>query len=194
MNGWKTHAGPAMAAVAALLLPAGGFAGRSAQSKLDFQLAAARAATVKYVHNAALADRDGYRLITRMIPGMGYHYMNPAIERFDIRRPPVLVYERRDSRWQLAAVEWIFAKKPAAPPLPGARYGVFGAGCHYIDGIYVPAASRAACPAKAPGTGAGFGFWHPNLVTMHVWLWYPNPNGLFASTNPRVAALERGGA
>jgi hypothetical protein len=31
--------------------------------------------------------------------------------------------------------------------------------------------------------------WHPRLVTLHVWLWYPNPDGLYASTNPLVAPL-----
>ena len=43
-----------------------------------------------------------------------------------------------------------------------------------------------------PATGAAFTFWHPTLVTMHVWLWYPNPSGLFASTNPLVTPFNRG--
>jgi hypothetical protein len=29
-------------------------------------------------------------------------------------------------------------------------------------------------------------FWHPKLVTLHVWLWYPNPAGLYNPTNPLV--------
>jgi DNA-binding transcriptional LysR family regulator len=33
-------------------------------------------------------------------------------------------------------------------------------------------------------SGAAFSFWHPRLVTVSVWLWSPNPSGLFASTNP----------
>jgi hypothetical protein len=33
-------------------------------------------------------------------------------------------------------------------------------------------------------------FWHPDLVTLHVWLWYPNPDGLYASMNPFVAPFN----
>ena len=102
------------------------------------------------------------------------------------------MYEHNGKKWQLGAIEWVFPKKPATPPLPGATYGAFGAACHYADGTFVPAATQDACPAKAPGTGAKFGFWHPNLVTMHVWLWYPNPSGLYASTNPLVTPFDRG--
>src|SRR5579872_493261 len=40
-------------------------------------VAAARAATAKYVTNLALAKRAGYGIITKMIPNMGYHFMNP---------------------------------------------------------------------------------------------------------------------
>jgi hypothetical protein len=35
-----------------------------------------------------------------------------------------------------------------------------------------------------------FGFWHPDLVTMHVWLSYPNPSGLFADLNPLVTPFN----
>ena len=80
----------------------------------------------------------------------------------------------------------MFTSKPAKPPLPGATYGAFGAGCHYKDGTYVPAESQDSCPTTAPGSGAAFNFWHPNLITLHVWLWYPNPSGLYSGTNPLV--------
>jgi hypothetical protein len=29
-------------------------------------------------------------------------------------------------------------------------------------------------------------------VTLHVWLWYPNPNGIFASYNPLVRPFNGG--
>jgi hypothetical protein len=180
------------AAVSILAVGTGSAAPRATQ--LDTQLAAARTATAKYVDDLALAKKNGYEIITRMIPSMGYHFMNPAVKGFDITKPPILVYVHQGSQWQLGAIEWVFTSKPKSPPLPGARYGAFGAGCHYADGTYVPATSQAACPPKAPGTGAKFGFWHPNLVTMHVWLWDPNPNGLYASTNPRVSPFDLGGS
>jgi hypothetical protein len=111
---------------------------------------------------------------------------------FDVRRPPILVYERKGRAWQLAALEWVFPEKPAKPPLAGARYGSFAAACHYADGTFVPATAQDQCRATSPKTGAAFGFWHPDLVTMHVWLWYPNPAGLFADLNPLVTPFNGG--
>ena len=167
-------------------------AGSVASATLGTELALARAATAKYVSNLQLAKANGYGIITKMIPDMGYHYMNPNVKGFDVRKPPILVYERHGSSWQLGAIEWVFTSKPAKPPLPGARYGAFGAGCHYKDGTFVPDQSQDLCPKTAPQSGAAFNFWHPNLITMHVWLWYPNPTGLFASTNPLVSPFNKG--
>jgi hypothetical protein len=127
-----------------------------------------------------------------MIPNMGYHFMNPNVKGFDVRKPAILVYEHRGTTWQLGAIEWVYTSKPSTPPLPGATYGTFGAGCHYKDGSYVPADTQDACPKTAPGSGAAFNFWHPLLITMHVWLWYPNPSGLFSGTNPYVAPFNAG--
>ena len=149
-------------------------------------LSKARLATGKYVTNLPAAKAAGYSIITKMIPDMGWHFLNGKITGFDPAKPPILVYERRGSAWQLAALEWVFTAKPKTAPLPGARYGAFPAACHYADGTFVPAASQDACATTAPDSGAKFTFWHPNLITMHVWLWYPNPNGLYASMNPLV--------
>ena len=35
-------------------------------------------------------------------------------------------------------------------------------------------------------------FWHPKLVTLHVWVWYPNPHGLYNPTNPLVRPFNGG--
>jgi hypothetical protein len=172
--------------------PARATAGSAAPSTFVSQLAEARAATAKYATNLQRAKADGYGIITRMIPNMGYHFMNPKVKGFNVQKPPILVYEHRGSTWQLGALEWVYTAKPAQAPFPGARYGTFGAGCHYLDGTFVPADTQATCPAKSPQTGAAFNFWHPLLITLHVWLWYPNPSGLFASTNPLAAAYNRG--
>jgi hypothetical protein len=156
------------------------------------QLADARLATAKYVTNLQLAKADGYQIITRMIPNMGYHFMNASVKGFSVKKPPILVYEHRGSSWQLGALEWVYTAKPARPPFAGARYGTFGAGCHYVDGTFAPADAQASCPTTSPQTGAAFSFWHPLLITLHVWLWYPNPSGLFASTNPLAGAYNNG--
>jgi hypothetical protein len=153
---------------------------------LASQLAAARLATARYATNLRAANADGYQIITRMIPDMGWHFLNPGIQDFDVTKPPILVYERHRHTWQLAALEWVFTQTPATPPLPGATYGSFPAACHYKDGTFVAARVQELCPKTSPSTGARFNFWHPDLVTLHVWLWYPNPAGLYSGTNPLI--------
>src|SRR5581483_7382368 len=177
---------------AAAAPPSRSVASAQVPATLVSQLAQARLATAKYVSNLNLAKEDGYGIITRMIPNMGYHFLNSKVTGFNVTKPAILVYEHRGSSWQLGALEWVWTAKPAKPPLPGAKYGSFGAGCHYTDGTYVPAAAQDQCPKTSPQTGAAFNFWHPLLITMHVWLWYPNPSGLFASTNPLAAAFNAG--
>jgi hypothetical protein len=189
-----------LAAIAAVAIVVAGSASatRSApsttrsSSRLAPQLAAARIATAKYATNLARAKADGYGIITRMIPNMGYHYMNAGVKGFDVRKPQILVYTHRGKAWQLGALEWVFPSRPAKAPLPGARYGAFPAACHYVDGTFVTADAQSKCAAKSPQTGSPFNFWHPGLFTLHVWLWYPNPAGLYSGTNPLVAPFNRG--
>ena len=167
-------------------------AGTAASQKLAAELAHGRLATAKYVTNLGLAKRNGYGVITQMIPDMGWHFLNPKITAFDITKPPILVYGKRGATWQLVGFEWVFPKKPAKPPLPGAKYGSFGAACHYADGTFEFQVSQEACAPKSPQTGAAFGFWHPDLVTLHVWAWYPNPDGVFAGMNPLMRPFNKG--
>jgi hypothetical protein len=162
-----------------------------ASPSLSAKLAQARVATAKYATDLGRAKADGYQILTRMIPSMGFHYINPKVTGFDIRKPPILVYVKHGSTWQLGAFEWVFPKRPARPPIQGARYGSFGAACHYVDGTFVFAASQDMCAATSPQTGAKLNFWHPDLVTLHVWLWYPNPDGLYAGMNPLVTPFNR---
>jgi len=124
-------------------------------------------------------------------PNMGYHFINPKITGFNVRKPPILVYEHTEHGWQLSALEWVFTSMPAKAPLPGAKYGVFGAACHYDDGTVVFADAQSQCAATAPGSGAKFNFWHPRLITLHFWVWYPNLTGIFTGTNPMVAPFNR---
>jgi hypothetical protein len=181
-------------ALAVIFVTGGTTQGVRAESALSksviAQLAKARIATAKYVTNLARAKADGYVIITPMIPNMGYHFLNPKIEGFDVSRPPILVYVRNGQAWQLVAVEWVFPKKPATAPLPGARYGSFGAACHYQDGSFVMADAEAQCAKTNVKTGAAFGFWHPPLVTLHLWVWYPNPDGVFGEFNAYLSPFN----
>jgi hypothetical protein len=156
-------------------------------SALTKDIAQARMATAKYATNLAKAQADGYKIITKMMPNMGYHFLNPGISGFDVRKPPILVYEHTSNNtWQLGALEWVFTSIPKTPPLPNATFGFFPAGCHYNDGTFVPEPTQQDCPATAPDSGAPFFFFHPDLYTLHFWVWYPNPAGLYSSTNPLV--------
>lgn len=167
-------------------------AAASSNSRLAADVLAARLATAKYTTNLAQAKADGYQIITRMIPNMGYHFMDPKVSGFDLRKPAILVYEHHGSQWQLGALEWVFTSMPSAPPIPGAQYGVFGAACHYVDGTFVFAESQSKCAPTSPQTGAAFNFWHPRLITLHFWVWYPNPSGIFSGTNPFVSPFNAG--
>jgi hypothetical protein len=156
-------------------------------------LADARMATAKYVNSIQRARADGYRtIVTQHIPDMGHHFLNPNITGFDVTRPPILVYVKRGRDWQLVAFEWVFTEMPATPPLPGAEYGSFPAACHYVDGTFVPAGAEADCPPRSPTSGERFGFWHPDLVTLHLWAWYHNPDGIYNGTNRLVRPFNEG--
>ena len=163
----------------------------ASSSKLAAQVALARAATAKYANDLTRAKADGYGILTKMIPSMGYHYINPKVKGFDIRKPPILVYQRHGKTWQLGALEWVFPSIPKTEPVPGAKYGAFGAACHYVDGTFVFADAQDKCAPTSPTSGAKLNFWHPSLVTLHIWLWYPNPSGLFSGTNPLVTVYNQ---
>jgi hypothetical protein len=151
-------------------------------------LARARTATAKYATDLPAAQADGYKVITPAMTDMGVHYLNPDVKGFDVERPAILVYVGKGDAVQLAALEWVFPSEPTTPPLPGATYGSFDAACHYADGEFI-AGAEASCERYHPITNAPFFFWHPTLVTLHVWLWYPNPEGIFHGTNPMVGPL-----
>ncbi len=166
-------------------------AGTSSAQSVTADVVAARLATAKYATSLSRARADGYRILTKMIPTMGYHFINPNVTSFHLRRPPILVYEHHGRSWQLGALEWVFTSMPATPPLPGAKYGVFGAACHYLDGTVVFADAQSKCAPKAT-SGARFNFWHPRLITLHMWIWYPNPAGLYSGINPMVSPFNGG--
>src|SRR4051812_42299272 len=109
---------------------------------LAAKLAVARLATAKYATDLGQAKADGYTIITPMIPSMGYPSLTPRGRGFALRNPETLVKEKRGSQGTLGALGWFFPKKPAKPPIEGAKYGAFAAACHYVDGTFVPANSQ----------------------------------------------------
>lgn len=96
----------------------------------------------------------------------------------------------RHGTWQLVGVEYAMPGAPGENPFPGARWHEHEASCHYRDYREVAAASAGECPPRHPESGAEFVQWHPALAVVHVWAWYPNPDGPFAEQNPYLTPYE----
>ena len=135
-----------------------------------------------------VGQRDVDAAELHRITGGNPFYVSETLEAGWPSVPPTV----RDAVGARLALEWVFTSIPKNPPLPNATFGFFPAACHYVDGTFVPEPSKADCPTTAPGTGAAFFFWHPKLYTMHFWVWYPNPAGLYSGMNPLVAPFNGG--
>jgi hypothetical protein len=99
--------------------------------------------------------------------GMGVHFLNPALigPVPDPLRPQILLYEPDGDKLRLVAAEWFIPLQTGIKERPQ----LFG---HPFDG---------------PMEGH-----HPLMPTavhhydLHVWLFKPNPAGIFSPTNPAV--------
>ena len=142
---------------------------------LNRTLADVRSATARF-HDVDKAEAEGYEETSPFVPGMGYHYLNSGLVDGDIDplKPEALVYVdnpvHADKR-KLVAVEYLIPYGIIPPETPHSEFddmfpGVDGDKWHKEDEI---------------------GSW-----TLHAWIWYPNPEGVFHSTNPRVRGGENG--
>ena len=143
-------------------------------------LAAIRNATAKYHDvNTAIADGYGPFYICTDKEGvgtMGQHYVkgplvgDPAV---DPLRPEALVYEpQKDGGLKLVAVEYV----------------TFQADWHAAFGEGTP--SILGRPMIAVGAGNRYGL--PPFFERHVWLWSPNPLGIYEDWNPSVTCRGNG--
>jgi hypothetical protein len=140
-----------------------------------------RAALEKY-QDPYVAVRDGYFSTvacvyfprpggTGQIPypagGMGVHFLNPALigPALDPLRPQILLYEPQGGKLRLVGAEWFV---PLATGIRE-RPTMFG---RPFDG-----------PMQGHEPLMPAGVHHYDL---HVWLWKPNPAGLFSPTNPAL--------
>jgi hypothetical protein len=168
---------------------------------VDAILAEVRQATARYL-DIERARADGFVQISGMEPRHGYHFARvdagavivSALSggQLDLARPPMLLYVERGGVWQLAGVEYALPTRPATDPLPGAQWHEHEASCHYRDFRERPGARASECPVRHPESGEPFVLWHPAFAVVHVWAWYPNPDGPFAVENAYLAAY--GGA
>jgi hypothetical protein len=197
---WRSSLSLAIAAV--LLLGADrGVAAAPPTPTADAILAEVRQATARYL-DIERARADGFVQLSGMEPRHGYHFARVdagslitaalAGGPLDLARPPMLLYVERQGLWQLAGVEYAVSSRPSTSPFPGAEWHEHEASCHYRDFRELPAARAGDCPSRHPVSSAPFVLWHPAFAVVHVWAWYPNPDGPFAAENPYLAAY--GGA
>ncbi len=165
--------------LAVLILPAvavGALAGSGAQANL----AAVREATAAF-HDLAAAKAAGYTPFyvctdEAGVGAMGQHYVNlglvldPAI---DPLRPEALVYEPMpDGSLRFVAVEYV--------TFQAAWHDAFGPGTPAVLGQNL----------KPVGEPNRYGL--PPFFQRHVWLWLPNPLGMYNDWNSRASCWGNG--
>ena len=129
--------------------------------------------------HVSAAEANGYGRFLGCVSGpdgsMGVHYPNPTLVGdgvLDPNRPEVLVYEPKNGKLELAAVEYLVlyddwhADNEGPPVLAG----------HVLN--YVGSPNRYGMPA---------------FYELHVWAWKHNPNGVFADWNPNVSCEDYAG-
>jgi len=129
-----------------------------------WELQQARAATAKY-QNIENAFADNYAKDPVVIlPNMGYHFLKAELVSpvFDIRKPAILVYNKKDNgNFELVAVE--YAVPMSSLPLHVAPEGFTGSDDEWNENTL------------------NTGWW-----TLHAWVWKNNPDGVFKPMNPAV--------
>ena len=163
----------------------------SGDSRSAEQVYEIRQATRKYL-DVERAEAEGYFRASGYIPNMGYQFANPRFFlEFDLQRPPILLYDEHDGRWELTGAVFVvpYDKNPKSElPFKEAQYLKSPGACRYRDGTTLPGQNENGCPTEHPTTHAPLGLWHPDLWIMSAWVWYPNPNGVFSLYNPLLQA------
>jgi hypothetical protein len=132
---------------------------------VDRDVTAVRAATesFKVLANAVAAGYDAHVMQCVQNPpdgGMGFHHAKAALRdsNLEVEKPEILTYARTpDGQYKLTGVEYV---------------------------IPITAWSRNEPPSimgQNLKRAESLGIWY-----LHVWIWEPNPSGLFADWNPRV--------
>jgi hypothetical protein len=151
------------------------------------ELQSARDGLSKY-RDPILAVHDGYMSLLGCIEypkgssegtmqyapgGMGVHFLNPAAigGPLDPAKPQVLIYEPAGDKLNLVAAEWFVPVEAAA----GKRPEIFG---KMLEG-----------PMEGHKPLMPTALHHYDL---HVWLWKPNPSGMFSPTNPDIKCPKSG--
>ena len=156
------------------------------------QLAQVRRATARY-HNIDAAIADGYTIwspnpfaanatcATSAQGKMGYHLINTDLRgspaspatanaELDPMKPEMLLYEKRaDGKLHLVGVEYLVFQQ--------AWEALHGSEPPMLLGQTVPLSVHSFTPGG------------PEVphYELHVWIWKPNPNGMFSHWNPNIS-------
>lgn len=161
-------AGVAGAALAVLLVA-------NAAATPSDALQAAKAATARY-HSIKQAFAAGYvpGSPCEQLPGvggMGFHYINPALMAdpvLDPTQPEILLYApKQNGKLELVGLEYFRVDADQDLATDADQPSLFGQAF------------------QGPMLGHGPGM--PIHYDLHVWLYEPNPAGMFAQWNPNVS-------
>ena len=165
--------------LAALLLVVS-VASAAAQSP-DF-VAQARAGTARY-RDVEVAQAVGYRPVGPDFPGMGRHWVHPALilrDTLDPATPPVLEYAEIAGRLTLVGVAYAKLVRSGTPP---ADLPVPPAAWHFHQGtVEEESFLRSHAGGGAVHVAAGAES-EPRIAVLHAWIWLENPDGLLATDN-----------
>ena len=141
----------------------------------DF-IAAARTGTAAY-RDVAVARAAGYRPMGPDFPGMGRHWVHPALilrDTLDPAAPPILEYAEIAGRTTLVGVAYAKLVRDGTPPV---GLPVPPSAWHFHQGTVEEESflrSHAGVEHLEPG---------PRIAVLHAWVWLENPDGLVATDN-----------
>ena len=152
----------------------------------------AREGTARY-QDVKVAIGDGFKRVGVEFPAMGEHWvsLSRVLEnRFDPRRPSVLIYITTHGKRQLAGVGYTALLGDGEhPPSTAARVDDW----HEHNGSVIDESlpvhghdAHSALPPEAAALGA------TRLAILHVWAWTPNPAGTFVTENWTLPFVRMG--
>ena len=145
----------------------------------------ARVATEKY-QDQPNAILDGYRPIGRDFPGMGEHWVRIGIlfdSRIEAEHPEFLTYISVSGKPKLVGLAY------ALPLLPGEPVPDLPAGKNAWHDHFRSIDDETMVPHHHhTGTADD----EPRITMLHVWIWAPNPDGIFAADNWAIPYMRLG--
>lgn len=172
----KAHRVVSLAVLVGLFVGTGATLAQSPGQTLPEEIAKLRHALDKY-QDPAVAVRDGYfstvGCIEEPTGGMGIHFLNLKLVGPvpDPMRPAILLYEPDGNKFRLVGVEWFVPLATGVKERPS----LFG---QPFDGPME--GHEPLMPAEL------------HHYDLHVWLFKPNPAGMFKATNPDLRCPKTG--